>query len=134
MVQELTRDIVADNNMMAAVQAQEGNLLGQENSLSNQLDTFKTMPGPMGPPGVTGPEGVPGPPGPEGFQGLRGYTGAVGIPGVGKVRYVQASQTLHVKHPKPCMASPPAQIKNPHCSNFWTLKGTAAVDGARWDA
>lgn len=36
-LQELTRDMVADNNMMSALQQREATLLGQENALSNQV-------------------------------------------------------------------------------------------------
>ena len=36
-LQELTRDMVADNNMMSALQRREATLLGQENALSNQV-------------------------------------------------------------------------------------------------
>jgi hypothetical protein len=43
-LQELTRDMVADNNMMSALQRREATLLGQENALSNQVDPVHLAP------------------------------------------------------------------------------------------
>ncbi|EKX53688.1 hypothetical protein GUITHDRAFT_100664 [Guillardia theta CCMP2712] len=70
----LTRDVVADSNMIRDLQSEQQILLSQQNSLANQVDTFQAIPGPVGPPGprgFRGPPGIPavgrpGPPGPPG--------------------------------------------------------------------
>jgi hypothetical protein len=84
-IQTLTRDVVADANMIRDLQQQQQQLLTQQNTVANQIDTFQAMPGPVGAPGPQGPMGDPGPPGPMGFTGPRGFRGAPGAPAVGKV-------------------------------------------------
>ena len=84
-IQTLTRDVVADANMIRDLQQQQEQLLNQQNTVANQIDTFQAMPGPVGAPGPQGPMGDPGPPGPMGFTGPRGFRGAPGAPAVGKM-------------------------------------------------
>lgn len=60
-IQTLTRDVVADANMIRDLQAQQQQLLAQQNTVANQIDTFQAMPGPVGAPGPQGMMGVPGP-------------------------------------------------------------------------
>ena len=68
-IQTLTRDVVADAHMIQDLQAQQQQLLSQQNAVANQVDTFQAMPGPVGAPGAQGAMGVPGPIGPMGFTG-----------------------------------------------------------------
>ena len=59
-IQTLTRDVVADANMIRDLQAQQQQLLSQQNTVANQIDTFQAMPGPVGAPGAQGAMGPPG--------------------------------------------------------------------------
>jgi len=84
-IQTLTRDVVADANMIRDLQAQQQQLLTQQDTVANQIDTFQAMPGPVGAPGPQGPMGAPGPLGPMGFTGPRGFRGPPGRPATGRM-------------------------------------------------
>lgn len=57
-IQTLTRDVVADANMIRDLQAQQQQLLSQQDTVANQIDTFQAMPGPTGGPGPQGAMGA----------------------------------------------------------------------------
>eukprot|EP00960_Hanusia_phi_P018119 532698-Hanusia_phi.AAC.1 len=96
----LTRDVVADSNMIRDLQSEQQILLSQQNSVANQVDTFQAIPGPVGPPGPQGPMGPPGPVGPIGFTGPRGFRGPQGISAVGRPGPPgpPAPSGLHARH------------------------------------
>ena len=82
-IDTLTRDVVADSNLIADLQQRQKQLLNQQGAVANQVDTFQAMPGPVGEPGPPGSMGEPGFQGHMGYTGPRGYRGPPGAPAIG---------------------------------------------------
>eukprot|EP00277_Geminigera_cryophila_P040065 CAMPEP_0173112498 /NCGR_PEP_ID=MMETSP1102-20130122/46085_1 /TAXON_ID=49646 /ORGANISM="Geminigera sp., Strain Caron Lab Isolate" /LENGTH=290 /DNA_ID=CAMNT_0014013643 /DNA_START=15 /DNA_END=883 /DNA_ORIENTATION=- len=82
-IDTLTRDVVADSNMISDLQKRQQQLLSQQGGVADSIDTFQAMPGAAGESGAQGSMGMPGFLGPIGYNGPRGFRGPQGAAAIG---------------------------------------------------